>query len=349
MDALSDSLTPPGPGLSRADLAAYARDGFVIVRGLLSPDEAGVLRAAISADGALARNAMGMRDGAGRVARLALWQRVRPATCYGALAASRRVVGAVRELFAAASGLEAAAVSPYHIHTKCMLKEPRTGGAFNVHQDFGYWSQCGCLEPDLMMSVVFAVDEHDRENGCLHVLRGSHRLGRLDHGSSGEQAGADPRAVAAARLRFEDVACEMRPGDALFTHSNLVHWSGPNESERWRLAVIVAFNDARNGPDERGAGIIPPPHELAVVDDGELLRIGPKGHDDDNDESGEAGAGGAAAEWLGQEKNVGTFGRSKKDFSAEAEAFAAEAERDARKDAAAGGIIAGGGGGSSNA
>jgi len=325
----ASAAAPPSswPGLAPGDLAAYARDGFVVARGLLTRPEAAVLRAAIAADGALTRNAMGMRDGAGRVARLALWQRVQPGTCYGALAASRRIVGAVRALFAAASGRPGAEVAPYHIHTKVMLKEPRTGGAFNVHQDFGYWYQCGCLEPDLMMSVVVAVDAHDRENGCLHVLRGSHRLGRLEHGSSGEQAGADPRAVAAARARFEDVACELAPGDVLFTHSNLVHWSGANESERWRLAMIIAYNDARNGPDERGAGIIPPPHELAEVDDGELLRIGPKGHGD--------GAAEAAAEWLGEKLNVETFGRAKKDFSEGAEAFAAEAERVAREAAAA--------------
>jgi len=177
-----------------------------------------------------------------------------------------------------------------------------------------------------MMSVVVAVDAHDRANGCLHVLRGSHRLGRLEHGSSGEQAGADPRAVAAARERFEDVACELAPGDVLFTHSNLVHWSGANESERWRLAIIIAYNDVRNGPDARGAGIIPPPHELVEVDDGELLRIGPRGHDDGKAEG---------AEWLGQELNVKTFGRSAKDYSAESEAFAAEAERAAHEAAAA--------------
>ena len=309
--------SPPAFALSAADLEAYARDGFVIARGLASAAEAEVLRTAIFADDALRARSMGMKDGAGRVARLALWQRVQPRTCYGALAASRRVVGAVRALFCAVSGLPRAALQPYHIHTKVMLKEPRTGGAFNVHQDMGYWHQCGCLEPDLMMSVVFAVDAHARANGCLHVLRGSHRLGRLDHGASGEQAGADVAMVAMARERFETVACELAPGDALFTHSNLVHWSGPNESDRWRLAIIVAFNDARNPPDARGAGIIPPPHALDEVDDSELLRIGPVGHD----ASAEADA---AAEWLGQEKNVGTFARGK-DFGRDAEAFAAAA------------------------
>jgi ectoine hydroxylase len=76
---------------------------------------------------------------------------------------------------------------PYHIHTKVILKEPRSGGSFAVHQDFGYWYQCGTLSPNVMMSCIFAVDNHDIDNGCLQVLARSHHLGRLDHGSSGDQ------------------------------------------------------------------------------------------------------------------------------------------------------------------
>ena len=31
----------------------------------------------------------------------------------------------------------------------------------------------------------------DAENGALQVLRGSHRMGRIEHGKVGQQAGAD--------------------------------------------------------------------------------------------------------------------------------------------------------------
>lgn len=33
-----------------------------------------------------------------------------------------------------------------------MLKQPRVGGAWNWHQDFGYWYQVGCLNPEEMLS-----------------------------------------------------------------------------------------------------------------------------------------------------------------------------------------------------
>lgn len=301
--------------LTAAEVASYVREGFVIVRGLYTSSEADVLRDAIVGDSVITAKVMAMKDGGGRAARLSLWHFVQPQTCYGALAAGRRMVHAARALMSAAT-LQAEE-TPYHIHTKVILKEPRTGGAFNVHQDFGYWYACGPLDPNAMMSVVVAVDAADAANGCMRVLARSHRLGRLEHGHAGEQAGADPAMVEAARARLPTVACELAPGDTLFTHSNLIHWSGPNDSDRWRRSIIVAFNGAGNPPTAAGAGLIPMPHPLVEVDDARLLEIGPVGH-------AEGGAA-EAASWLSREKNVEAFGTRGEDVSAGAEAFAARA------------------------
>jgi len=277
--------------LSAAEVASFHADGFVTVRGLFSPAEIASVRQAVEGDATLGARAMAMRDGAGKFARLSLWHFVQPKTVYGALAASRRMVHAARAL---------AGADVYHIHTKVIMKEPRTGGAFDVHQDFGYWHVAGCLDPNVMLSVIVAVDDADVANGCLHVLARSHRLGRLDHGSSGTQAGADPAMVAAARERLPTVACELAAGDALFTHSNLVHWSRANESDRWRRALIVAYNGVDNPPFPRCADVIPLPHALDEVDDDELLAVGPVGF---------AEGAAAAAGFLSEAKNVETFGR----------------------------------------
>ena len=76
----------------------------------------------------------------------------------------------------------------YHYHSKMVLKDARTGGAWAWHQDYGYWYQNGLLFPDLV-SVMIAVDKATKENGCLQVIRGSHRMGRINHILSGDQAG----------------------------------------------------------------------------------------------------------------------------------------------------------------
>ena len=42
-----------------------------------------------------------------------------------------------------------------------------------------------------MISCMIAIDKMDAENGALQVLAGSHKMGRIDHGKVGQQAGAD--------------------------------------------------------------------------------------------------------------------------------------------------------------
>ena len=61
-----------------------------------------------------------------------------------------------------------------------MVKKPsRRSGRVVWHQDFGGWYQDGCLMPDMLTCVV-ALTAADDESECLHILRGSHKMGRVD-------------------------------------------------------------------------------------------------------------------------------------------------------------------------
>jgi ectoine hydroxylase len=95
---------------------------------------------------------------------------------------------------------------------------------------------------------MIAVDRATRVNGCLQVLKGSHRMGRINHGPIGDQTGADPERVLAALDRLETVYCELEPGDGIFFHSNLLHRSDRNDSDSPRWAFICCYNAARNDP-----------------------------------------------------------------------------------------------------
>ena len=99
-----------------------------------------------------------------------------------------------------------------------------------------------------MASIFIAIDACTTDNGCMQVLKGSHLLGRIDHGRYGEQTGADPERTDEAMKVLELVHCEMEPGEALFFHSNLLHRSDQNRSEMPRLVLICCYNAARNDP-----------------------------------------------------------------------------------------------------
>jgi len=135
----------------------------------------------------------------------------------------------------------------YHYHSKLSFKEPKVGGAFAWHQDYGYWYQNGCLFPH-MASCFIALDPCNKDNGCLQILKGSHHLGRVEHLLTGGQTGADLERVNEITkvLPLEYVIQE--PGDALFFHCNILHRSDQNHSENPRLSLICSYNAARNNP-----------------------------------------------------------------------------------------------------
>ena len=93
---------------------------------------------------------------------------------------------------------------------------------------------------------MIALTKANKENGCLQVIRGSHKLGRVNHGFSGEQVGADIVMVNNALLTMELVYCELEPGDALIFHSNLLHRSEANLSEYPRWSIISCYNSQSN-------------------------------------------------------------------------------------------------------
>ena len=135
----------------------------------------------------------------------------------------------------------------YHYHHKMILKGPKVGGAWTWHQDYGYWYNNGCLFPD-MGSCMIAVDQATRQNGCLQVIRGSHKMGRIDHVQRGDQTGADEERIAAALERLELVYVELEPGSAVIFHGNTLHRSDQNVSENPRWAFICCYNTRHNNP-----------------------------------------------------------------------------------------------------
>jgi hypothetical protein len=216
---------------------AFNEQGFIIVKGLFSKEEIQRLSDKAHNDNALDRAASKLDDGKGNAVRLSLWNH--PGNgIYGMFARSERVVDSVEELLGG---------EVYHYHSKMVLKDARVGGAWAWHQDYGYWYQNGLLFPDLC-SVMIAVDKATRENGCLQVIPGSHKMGRVNHILSGDQAGADMERVNEALKLLDKQYCEMDPGDALFFHANLLHASDQNNSENPRWSLICCYNKASNNP-----------------------------------------------------------------------------------------------------
>ena len=249
--------------ISNEDVQAYREDGYVLVRGMLDQDEIRLLGAAARQDRTLDQHSYGKADGEGGTVRLSLWNHPTD-TIYGMVARCESIVNSAEKLLDG---------EVYHYHSKMIMKDAKVGGAWTWHQDYGYWYQNGVLFP-LLTSAYIAVDRATKENGCLQVIKGSHKLGRIDHVLTGEQAGADTDRVNEVLKRLDLVYVEMEPGDTLFFHANLLHRSDQNRSEHPRWSMICCYNAARNDPYKESHH--PRYTPLTKVADGEVRKAGMK-------------------------------------------------------------------------
>ena len=226
------------PQFTAGQIAAYHRDGYLLVRNFCSGAEIEKLYKTAIEDDAMRKNALDLNDLSGKKTRLSLW--FTPGNdVFGFLTRSERMVNSVAQLLDSDAPV-------YHFHSKLMQKEPKVGGAWEWHQDYGYWYKNQFMFPDQLISVMVALTPANKANGCLQVIKGSHKLGRVNHGFSGEQVGADMTMVDNALKTMELVYSELQPGDALFFHSNLLHRSEANLSDHPRWSIISCYSSQSN-------------------------------------------------------------------------------------------------------
>ena len=219
------------------DVEHFNEQGYVLVPRLFSRQEVEGLSRFARADQHLKTQATSRSDAQGGTTTLSLNNDLDDGV-YASVVRSRRIVDSMSRFL----GDEV-----YHYHHKMMLKEAKIGGAWEWHQDYGYWYSYGCLYPT-MASCYVAVDPATRENGCLQVIPGSQKLGRMEHMKIGGQTGADPERVEAVLKRLPLMYVEMEPGDGLFFHGNLLHRSDQNTSDHPRWALISCYNTKGNDP-----------------------------------------------------------------------------------------------------
>lgn len=224
--------------LSPQQVADFHRDGYVIVPDFFSAAEIEKLYGIATSDTVVKENALDLNDQSGKKTKLTLW--FTPGEdVYSMLLRSERMVNNAAKLLDSDSPV-------CHFHTKLMQKEPKVGGAWEWHQDYGYWYKNQFLFPEQLVSIMIALTEANKANGCLQVIKGSHKLGRVNHGFTGEQVGADMVMVNHCLQTMEHVYVEIAPGDALFFHSNLLHRSEANLSDRPRWSLISCYNSLSN-------------------------------------------------------------------------------------------------------
>lgn len=217
---------------------SYEDTGYILIKGFLDKEELENVRKTVEDTDLFTSKVYGISDGEGGKSRLTLWSHPGNDPT-GMLARCEKMAGTAEKLLGG---------EVYHYHTKLMAKDPRGRGGKHIwHQDYGYWYKNGCLFPD-MLSVFLPIDPCRKENGCLQVIEGSQKCGRIDHVLTAGQQQCDQERLQQIRNALPHRYVEMDPGDALFFHCNLLHCSDTNLSDTKRWVLIPCYNKASNNP-----------------------------------------------------------------------------------------------------
>ena len=118
-----------------------------------------------------------------------------------------------------------------------MNKPAGRGTHLPYHQDGGSQWQ---LSLDPFVTIWTALDDATRENGCMQVIPGSHKLGLL----SDEGHTISPDQEARHCGEESSVYLEANAGEAILLHNLLLHRSGINTIDQPRRAFSVCYMDA---------------------------------------------------------------------------------------------------------
>jgi phytanoyl-CoA hydroxylase len=135
-------------------------------------------------------------------------------------------------------------------HNCVMTKQPGHSSRTAWHQDVRYWS----FDRPELVSAWLALGEEREENGALSVIPGSHRT-ELDRGRLDQHLFLRPELAENQTLIDSAVSVALAPGDVLFFHCRLFHAAGMNRSDQVKLSVVHTyhFDDNRPIPGTRSA------------------------------------------------------------------------------------------------
>jgi len=240
--------------LTKAQLAFYEDNGYLLVEGLLTRAEAENLRGEchalaqrLSARGDIEATWGSARDGIAGAKETKLMHCHNTqfySAAFSQLILDERLTGAAADIIGSPN-------VQLH-HNKMFIKPPEKGSPFPMHQDHPYFPH----ERHSVIAAIIHFDDAPIEKGCVRVVPGSHKLGPLEHEESGGWH------LPFSKYPLEaSVPCPAKAGDVLFFSYLTVHGSGVNVSDEARTTLLVQMRDPSDPPlnnqhQSRGQGMM---------------------------------------------------------------------------------------------
>jgi len=232
------------------DRVKFQRDGFLIARGMVSPQKVNNLKAVIeeSLSPPLAPvefeadvhypGAPESRLAPGGETPRRLLHAYSRNQVFRDIAQASDVINRLQVLM----GSDQLMLSQNH-HNCVMTKHPGFSSVTSWHQDIRYWS----FDRPELVSTWLALGPETRENGGLLVIPGSHQL-QLDRGRL--DAALFLRTDLSENQALIDKAqtVELHAGDMLFFHSRTFHAAGQNQTDLIKRSLVYTYRSQDNAP-----------------------------------------------------------------------------------------------------
>jgi phytanoyl-CoA hydroxylase len=128
-------------------------------------------------------------------------------------------------------------------HNCVMTKSPGYSSVTLWHQDIRYWR----FQQPQLVSLWLALGEETEANGALKIIPGSHRMAfthdRLDDAQFLKPELPENQALIATARNVE-----LTRGDVLLFHCQAFHAAGRNTTERSKLSCVFTYHAAHNLP-----------------------------------------------------------------------------------------------------
>ena len=141
------------------------------------------------------------------------------------------------DLIAKAIGFE----DPLLLQSMYIFKQPKIGGEVVCHQDSTFL----ITEPESTVGFWFALEDANKDNGCLQVASGGHKgplrklFKREDNKMKMEELSTEP-------FPETNTLVEVKKGSLVLLHGRLPHYSCENKSSKSRHAYTLHVIDGKS-------------------------------------------------------------------------------------------------------
>ena len=265
---VAPTATEPGAGpLTKAQVNAFDRDGFLFLENVFSAQEANAYLAELhrlSADTGLKAQDRVITERDTDEVR-SIFEIHKVSEKFGGMAADPRLTDVVRQLHG----------SDVMLHqTRVNFKPGFAGKEFYWHSDFETWHAEDGMPTPRAISASIALTDNTEHNGPLMVMPGSHRtfvscVGETpddNYKSSlkAQKAGTpDPDSLSKLAAQHGIVSPKGLAGSVVFFDSNIMHGSNSNITPFARSNAFFVYNRADNGLVDPFAAGQPRPDYIA--------------------------------------------------------------------------------------